>query len=211
MEKASSKPGEGRKSAAGSSALMRTSIACPDGRTSAWVSVRRSRAVGALALPLEAHPDRAAFEHVFAFEDALVAMKAADDRRVQAARGRVDAPFGKQHRAFVRIHRTVREHQFEFGPARGRAVASRFGEPPGQLEVLVFGQRKAHTHRVDVGNGVENYRIRRLAHEVAKAIACQLYHEHPKSAAYVTHRGKTWHYAGEWSAALTPNTARTVA
>lgn len=48
-------------------------------------------------------------------------------------------------------------------------------------------------------------------HEVAKAIACQLYHEHPKSAAYVTHRGKTWHYAGEWSAALTPNTARTVA
>lgn len=40
--------------------------------------------------------------------------------------------------------------------------------------------------------------------EVATAIACQLWREHPKRAAYITHRGKTWQYTGQWSRALTP-------
>ena len=36
--------------------------------------------------------------------------------------------------------------------------------------------------------------------EVAKAIAHQLWHEHPTGCAYITHRGKTWRYTGQWVA-----------
>ena len=45
--------------------------------------------------------------------------------------------------------------------------------------------------------------------EVAKAIARQLWNEHPKRAAYVTHRGETWQYAGQWRASLAPHRAST--
>lgn len=38
--------------------------------------------------------------------------------------------------------------------------------------------------------------------ELAEAIACQLWREHPTGGAYITHRGKTWRYTGQWSSGV---------
>lgn len=47
--------------------------------------------------------------------------------------------------------------------------------------------------------------------EMAKAIACQLWREHPTGGAYITHRGRTWRYTGEWNPVTTPSGAPTPA
>ena len=47
--------------------------------------------------------------------------------------------------------------------------------------------------------------------EVAKAIAAKLWHEDPSGGAYITHRGKTWQFTGQWSAVIPAVRAHTSA
>ena len=47
--------------------------------------------------------------------------------------------------------------------------------------------------------------------EVAEAIACQLWREHPTGGAYITHRGRSWRYTGHWIPGLAPHKTHTCA